>query len=706
MKLNTKTRTVEEFGQLSAPNNFKIAATGKAFRLLSDGLYSDKPLAIIRELSCNAWDSHIAAKNTKTKVEVKLPSWMDRTFSVRDFGVGLSHEEINEIYTTYFESTKSNSNDFVGAFGLGSKSPFSYTDSFTVEATKDGVKRTYDMFINEHEVPQVRLLVETPTTDPNGLMVSFDVKATDVDNFKKAAERFFRFAEGNFSITGTKLDIKKTEVRLEDPRGRWQILDSERDRFSNTGSTRIVVQGGVAYPLDGKLVNIPNTLSYLDFIIKFDMGELDVAMNREALSYDKPTIANINKRLLEVEKEVTEAVSKEIQGEPSYYEAAVRWGSYPRGLRQLQPTYNGATLKESLDTSSYQLDDLLLQYDSVKNFDYENQTTPRWIKFRGSWSLNISNRLVIIFIEKGKYRNLMNLIAYNVQTPTTKLGKLVEQERSTNAKSKSALSGRAVNIVVLKDAMAGPKFKDFKNLITGWGIPSIDFSDLEIPQKIAHLTARNYVVKARQFNAKGELKQVSVSFKAGGKYIPTYKGAIKKPTGGLLSATELKNWAQKLNAHLTFDWTDVVFVPKTLQARLDTNSSKWTNVTQEVFDSIRKICDTERNARILYHAARSKPREYDAWVGLNHTISQSLPKLKKYCVLRDKYPTAEYSNASNILTIKEEEIEEKEGAALAKKFKQEIDAICNEVPLLKMIQVGLNYEAEQILIKELKKEYA
>ena len=119
---------------------FKIKNSLKAFQILSSGLYSNKIKEIIRELSTNALDSHRAAGTVDTPFEVHLPTILVPYFSVRDYGTGLTDQEIESIYTTYFESTKTNSNEYIGALGLGSKSPFSYTDNFTVTSVKNGSK--------------------------------------------------------------------------------------------------------------------------------------------------------------------------------------------------------------------------------------------------------------------------------------------------------------------------------------------------------------------------------------------------------------------------------------------------------------------------------------------------------------------------------------------------------------------------------------
>ena len=83
MKTNVALRSVES-EHIQAQGSFTIKATGKAFRILSDGLYSDKILAVVRELSCNAYDAHVAA-GMFVPFEVHLPHALEPWFSVKDF---------------------------------------------------------------------------------------------------------------------------------------------------------------------------------------------------------------------------------------------------------------------------------------------------------------------------------------------------------------------------------------------------------------------------------------------------------------------------------------------------------------------------------------------------------------------------------------------------------------------------------------------
>ena len=57
MKLEKVNRKVSSSGTMKT-TAFQINATAHMFRILSDGLYSDKVRAVIREVSCNAYDSH------------------------------------------------------------------------------------------------------------------------------------------------------------------------------------------------------------------------------------------------------------------------------------------------------------------------------------------------------------------------------------------------------------------------------------------------------------------------------------------------------------------------------------------------------------------------------------------------------------------------------------------------------------------------
>ena len=99
--------------------SFGIKNEGLAhiFNVLRNQLYSDKILAVLREYSCNAVDAHVEAGCPDKPIKVTLPNRMNLNLQIRDYGLGLSEQDIQDIYAYYGESTKRNSNSLIGQLG-------------------------------------------------------------------------------------------------------------------------------------------------------------------------------------------------------------------------------------------------------------------------------------------------------------------------------------------------------------------------------------------------------------------------------------------------------------------------------------------------------------------------------------------------------------------------------------------------------------
>lgn len=334
--------------------SFKIKASGKAFKILSSSLYSDKVTAIIRELSTNASDAHIANDNTDPFV-VQLPNNDFPYFSVKDFGVGMSHDEIMSLYTTFFDSTKSESNDFTGALGLGSKSPFSYTDTFTVISIKDGKKGFYTAVLNESGEPQIIPLDTEDTDEPSGVEVQVPVKKYDISEFVTKAKSVFKYFPIKPIIRGvddvTAADIVK-EVSYVTMKNVGDMKYGFRDDNNYSRNVQAIM-GNIAYPIDLSQINSELTSDFrgksLD--VFFQIGDLDINAGRESLSYDKLTILNIEKKLRHVKMWITSDLIQELASEPSEYNFRNKAVSFNKGdLRHFLPDlldYNGKCFERS-----------------------------------------------------------------------------------------------------------------------------------------------------------------------------------------------------------------------------------------------------------------------------------------------------------------------------------------------------------------------
>lgn len=107
-------------------------------------LYAYPETAVVREYVANAVDAHIKA-NVTVPVEVTLPTNSKPTLTVKDYGEGLDMHDILAIYGNFGVSDKRNSNDFIGGFGIGSKSGLAVSDKIYVESIKDGLQNIFEL---------------------------------------------------------------------------------------------------------------------------------------------------------------------------------------------------------------------------------------------------------------------------------------------------------------------------------------------------------------------------------------------------------------------------------------------------------------------------------------------------------------------------------------------------------------------------------
>jgi len=133
------------------------------------GVYDNPDVALCRELICNMSDSHLAAGNPERPPVVTLPSKMEPYLTFRDFGKGMTHEEIKKVYSQIGMSDKRESGVQTGEKGLGAKSPLAYRDSFSLTCYDEDGYRAYSVCYSDERRAQVLLLAKGPndgSTDP------------------------------------------------------------------------------------------------------------------------------------------------------------------------------------------------------------------------------------------------------------------------------------------------------------------------------------------------------------------------------------------------------------------------------------------------------------------------------------------------------------------------------------------------------------
>lgn len=356
MKLSFIKHDVSTSGML-AVGRATIKATPKIFDMFENSTYANKPKAILRELVANGVDAHTAAGTPDRPVEVSLPTEEDPTFTVRDFGIGMSQSFVMGPFMEYANgSTKDQSNDQIGGLGIGSKSPFSYVDQFSLRVVHDGHLSVYVMYKDSEGIPGVGLVAESPTTEHNGVMVSFAVQEEDIDIFRAAAQEALQYFRPlplveNGSIHAPDYTFTGTN---------WAL----RPEAGELG----VIMGGVRYPvvkssLEHKLQQDPDLgplLSYgLDLTLP--IGSVKIATSREGLSYEAVTSEGIRIGLKSVVSDVIETFAHLFDNDETWWKAAQHLADeigsvtnvYQRNARQqllaANAIWRGQKLEASID---------------------------------------------------------------------------------------------------------------------------------------------------------------------------------------------------------------------------------------------------------------------------------------------------------------------------------------------------------------------
>ncbi|QDP60380.1 MAG: putative protein rIIA [Prokaryotic dsDNA virus sp.] len=352
MRLDTARE--ETITNLSGSQKFKMNASAKAFQILSSGIYERKIEAIVRELSCNAYDSHVMAGKADVPFRIQLPTPInDFIFAIEDFGVGLSEDEVYNVYTTYFESTKTDSNDVIGALGLGSKTPFSYTDSFTVKARKHGKECVFSAQISASGEPEVVKMYERPWNGENGVEVSVEVASKDVTEFRNCADKVLSWFDVKpecnrdlcFDIEADAVaNVRQYGYHLEPKQGFGRSVDCK------------VVMGNVAYDLNLKDLKVDDQSDTGKFITQLynmradvyfsiDIGDADVAASRETLSLDDRTKENLIQRLDFIRTNFEATTIAKVGSFANVMEAYNKLTSYERSV-VMDYTINGFSIAD------------------------------------------------------------------------------------------------------------------------------------------------------------------------------------------------------------------------------------------------------------------------------------------------------------------------------------------------------------------------
>ena len=370
------TQTIEGAGE--AVSIGKVTATARNLPLLinlvTDRIYKDKVKAIIREYSTNAWDAHIEAGLTADQIQVYLPTLVNPVLRIRDFGAGLTMEQVRDIYCILGESTKRGTNSLNGQLGLGCKSAFGYGDSFLVTSWVNGTKTVYNIIKGDDEKEGDVLRISQSSMesdDRTGIEISIPINIGDLSSVHSKAVDFYKYWEILPIIHNmdeeylSRMNSWRNDTPFLSGEG-WEI----RPNSNHYGSgVSVAFMGQVAYPIDwgmlqSKLALTPQKrvfseiLRSNDVILRFPIGALKFLPNREELEYTETTYKNLENMVERIFSTLELAVKEKFSNAGSIWEAKrIYLSLFGKNIGDRDETEVSNTLK-ILDGDFHRLEDM------------------------------------------------------------------------------------------------------------------------------------------------------------------------------------------------------------------------------------------------------------------------------------------------------------------------------------------------------------
>lgn len=414
--------------------------------------YSNPTLAVVREISANALDANIEA-NASRNIEVTVPSKLNPHFVVRDFGDGLSQEDMFGLYSKYGKSTKRHSNDFIGGLGVGKFAPLSYGNNFTVVSYHGGKKISYNIFVNEDDDTKIVKLHEEASDEPTGLSVEVAVADDDIDTFREVCKNFFRFFSDDDmpKFIGVGEDEKffdDFEVVMEAEDGSWRILEDKQDYWAKNHHNSHAIMGRVHYPLDPSAINfdaivvegdaesqqnardLRDLASQDNLYIRFDIGQLKLHHSRESLEYNKTTQLEILHTLQKVREDVESIAKEKLADAEDLWDAKMKYAqvinALPHGLQNIFRNsfeWNGIKIDSPRIERNYKYQDEVIITEYTKQSDYD---ATDGYKVRSCKSTNIyPQKNTALYIQDNKTYHGNNLRARTLFNENEDLEKVV-----------------------------------------------------------------------------------------------------------------------------------------------------------------------------------------------------------------------------------------------------------------------------------------
>lgn len=282
--------------------------------------YNEPHLAVLREYISNAVDSMKESGSDKP-VEVTVPTAFSPILKIQDFGLGMSAEDVENVYSKFLASTKREDNNNIGGKGIGGKSALAISDQFTVSAVKDGLRSVFVVSRINGGLDYKFVIENAPCDDRNGVTVnipvsesavyepaalsrvlngwkSSEVKVLNGDNFSRIADDWIEFENGYVN------------PGIFDKNNSWNHSSTAHVIVGTVSYSNYSIRG---YEFDENYYdnyNIHDLIRDSNFAIKVPIGSVTFPSSREVIENNKQNFSSIFESAKNLREEFAEYCKK------------------------------------------------------------------------------------------------------------------------------------------------------------------------------------------------------------------------------------------------------------------------------------------------------------------------------------------------------------------------------------------------------------
>jgi hypothetical protein len=421
MKIKTQKKDYQISGATSKTFSVDTNDT-MVIKLLRDKMYKNKIGAVAREISSNSRDANREAGRNDSPIVITISSENNllseetNSISFQDNGVGISPERMDNIFLKYGGSTKRDSDEFTGGFGIGAKTPFAYTDNFfistIVEEKGKRLEYLYQAIITsdgKNEVSRMIELGSNETTSQTGTKITVPLKSEeDRKQFEKevvfctnfwSVKPIIKGFEYHNHIVGKNFSYENEDCII------FSDSEGEDNKLFNSDTKYVALIDEIPYAINHESVEdelgvkLPRDRRSNKWVLKFKTGEITVSGSREDIEYVKGNLNTIYDKYSKVLLEGRELVKEYHNKAESYLEAC----SMAEYLRTVSLNYySSRNISEGLKGMSLQyiifLGEIVATTEMEAFPDFGNEETVGQFHFEtftlDNYEMDNNNRMV------------------------------------------------------------------------------------------------------------------------------------------------------------------------------------------------------------------------------------------------------------------------------------------------------------------------